>query len=155
MGSGTRFDVYLPESRNSVREENDASEPTIEGGGRIVMIVDDEEPIVELLEERLAAIGFEPAGYCDSRQALAVFKEAPDRFDLLITDLSMPELDGLHLASAINEIRPELPVLLLTGFGFGFDDVSIRAAALNISEVVKKPIRFRRLVGSIARIMNV
>lgn len=155
MGSGTRFDVYLPESRNSVREENDASEPTIEGGGRIVMIVDDEEPIVELLEERLAAIGFEPAGYCDSRQALAAFKEAPDRFDLLITDLSMPELDGLHLASAINEIRPELPVLLLTGFGFGFDDVSIRAAALNISEVVKKPIRFRRLVGSIARIMNV
>ena len=150
---GTSFVLYFPESLNPAREEKDAPEPTIEGDGRIVMIVDDEESIVELLEERLAAIGFEPAGYCSSNQALAAFRATPDRFDLLITDFSMPELDGLQLASAIGEIRSELPVLLLTGFDF--EDVSIRAESLNISEVVKKPIRFRRLIGSITRVVNV
>ncbi len=65
----------------------------------------------------------------------------------------MPELDGLQLASAINEIRHELPIILLTGIDF--EDVSIRAESLIISEVVKKPIRFRRLIGSITRVMNV
>ena len=150
---GTSFDLYFHESLNPACEEKDAPEPTIDGGGRIVMIVDDEESMLELLEERLAAIGFEPAGYCNSNQALAAFRKTPDRFDLLITDFSMPELDGLQLASAISEIRHELPVLLLTGFDF--EDVSNRAESLNISEVVKKPIRFRRLIASITRVMNV
>lgn len=150
---GTCFHLYFPASSEQAHEIVRVETPKIEGRGRLVMIVDDEEPIVDLLEERLAATGFEPAGFCDSAHALAAFREAPEKFNLLVTDFSMPGLDGLQLAKSIREARADLPIILMTGFGVS--DVAQRASELGIREIVKKPVRVRQLLESVARALHV
>ena len=87
------------------------------GQGETILLVDDERPLVLLGEEMLAAIGYEPIGFDESSAALAAFRADPDRFDLVLTDELMPEMTGTELAIALHEIRPDLPIILMTGHG--------------------------------------
>jgi CheY-like chemotaxis protein len=86
------------------------------GHGQTVMIVDDEKPLVALAEEILAELGYEPVGFNSSPAALQAFREAPQRFDLVLTDETMPELIGTDLARQIRLLRPDLPVVLMSGY---------------------------------------
>jgi DNA-binding NtrC family response regulator len=84
------------------------------GRGEVILLVDDEVPLVRLGEEMLAGLGLEPVGFESSRRALEAFLADPMRFDLLLSDSVMPEITGLILAAEIHAIRPELPILLMT-----------------------------------------
>ena len=126
-----------------------AMRPLPVGRGETILLVDDERPLVLLGEEMLAAIGYEPIGFDKSSAALAAFRADPDRFDLVLTDEIMPEMTGSELATALHEIRPDLPIILMTGHGGPVKSRGVRAAG--VREVLKKPLLSADLANGLAR----
>jgi CheY-like chemotaxis protein len=80
------------------------------------MIVDDEPALVRLAEETLAKLGYEALGFHSSRAALDAFAADPESYDLILTDETMPELTGTQLAREIHKLRPDMPVMLMSGY---------------------------------------
>jgi len=152
-GGGTCVTVCLPQCDSSAiaaAETSDAA--AIDGEGRRVMIVDDEEAIVELAEERLALMGFEPVGFSSAREALEAFEKQSAEFDLVVTDYAMPEMDGLSLARAVWSHRPDIPVLLISGFATA--ESLAQADALGIRDFISKPLTAEKLAAPLARILR-
>jgi PAS domain S-box-containing protein len=151
-GSGTTFEIWLPvagEARNAADEQ---ARELPRGHGAAVMIVDDEAALVALAEEMLAELGYEPVGYNSSVCALAAFREAPRRFDLILTDEAMPDLVGTELARAVLQLAPALPIVLMSGYGGS--QLTQRAAAIGIREVLRKPLQRRDLAESLVRVLS-
>jgi signal transduction histidine kinase/ActR/RegA family two-component response regulator len=144
-GRGTAFEAFLPQSTAPVEGDQPAESGAPPGNGETVLLVDDDRPLVLLGEEMLAMLGYEPVGYCSSRAALEAVRADPRRFDLVLTDEIMPEMTGRELAAEIRRIRPDLPVVLMSGFAGSIDSGRIRAAG--IREVLHKPL----LSATIAR----
>jgi DNA-binding NtrC family response regulator len=103
---------------------------------------------VLLGEEMFAALGYEPVGFDKSAAALAAVRADPDRFDLVLTDELMPEMTGTELAAALHQIRPSLPIILMTG---GPPVRSRGLQAAGIREVVKKPLLAATIADLLAR----
>jgi PAS domain S-box-containing protein len=152
MGRGTRFDIWLP----SVGEMPDpAQEPSHAlplGAGQIIMIVDDERALVDLAEETTAQLGYEPVGFEHSSAALEAFLAAPQRFDVLITDESMPRLNGSELIARIRAVRPSMPVIMMTGHANV--ELAERGAQLGVSEILLKPLHGSELAYALARVLG-
>jgi signal transduction histidine kinase len=149
-GMGSTFEVYFARDGALIEEASDgelqAETPHRGGRGEVILLVDDEVPLVRLGEEMLAGLGFEPVGFESSQRALAAFLADPMRFDLLLSDSVMPEITGLMLAVEIHAIRPELPILLMTAHS-----VPMPAPALceaGVRAVLTKPIRSRELAAA-------
>ena len=151
-GQGSTFDLYLPCASGCAAEAVETPgplPPLPRGNGETILLVDDEQPLVALGEEMLAALGYEPVGFASSRQALASFLGDPQRFDLAITDEVMPEFTGTQLARRLHQLRPELPILLATGYSGPIR--MEQARPMGIREILKKPLQLRDLAESIAR----
>jgi PAS domain S-box-containing protein len=135
--AGTQFEIYLPLApASAVRTEAD-SEVRPRGDGRTVMVVDDDRAILEMTEDMLARLGYEPIGYGASRLALEALRADPDRFDAVLTDESMPELSGTQLTVSLKELRPDLPVIVSSGYGGA--DLHLRAHVVGACAVINKP----------------
>jgi len=149
-GAGSTFETYFPQTEDVARDDRQgeaAAAPL--GQGETVLFVDDETPLVALGEEMLALLGYEPVGFQDSTAALASFHADPQRFDLVLTDEVMPEVTGTELATELHRIRPELPIILMTGY---VESIPSRGlAAAGIREVLKKPLLSRPLATCLAR----
>jgi CheY-like chemotaxis protein len=100
-------------------------------------------------EEMLAALGYEPIGYDRAGAALAAFRADPARFDLVLTDEVMPGMTGTQLARALNGLRPELPIVLVSGYAGPVRPEQLRAAG--IRELLRKPLLTRELAACLAR----
>jgi CheY-like chemotaxis protein len=148
-GTGSSFAAYFRQTEAPPADDEDSEAPLPLGRGETILLVDDERPLVLLGEEMLAAIGYEPVGFDKSGAALAAFRADPDRFDLVLTDEVMPEMTGTELATALHEIRPELPVLLMTGRRGLVESRGLGAAG--IREVLKKPLLSADLAKGLAR----
>ena len=114
-GSGTLFKVYFP----IIAGETDRPAPDVEPlpiGTERILFTDDEELQVELSREMLARLGYQVTGFTDCRKALAHFRENPTAFDLVITDMTMPHMTGDILAAELIAIRPDIPIILCTGY---------------------------------------
>ena len=122
------------------------------GNGETVMIVDDERALLELAEETLAELGYEPVGFDSSTAALAAFRGAPERFDLIVTDEAMPDLTGTELAREIKQSRPDIPIILVSGLGG--TQLAKAAAATGVSLLLRKPLQRRDLAESVARVLE-
>jgi PAS domain S-box-containing protein len=151
-GRGTTFEIWLPVA-------GEVSAPPIEeermlprGNGETVMIVDDEHALVGLAEEITAGLGYEPVGFASSSSALHAFRAAPDRFDVILTDESMPDLLGTELAREIRGIRPTVPIIVMTGYGGS--QLANRAAEIGVNSVLRKPLHSRDLAESLARALK-
>ena len=116
------------------------------------MIVDDERPLVALATEMLTNLGYEPVGFESSTAALQALRAEPRRFDLLLTDEAMPEITGADLAEEIRRIRPDLPILIMSGHGGA--QLAQKAAAVGAKEVLRKPLRGSELAEAIARVLQ-
>ena len=122
------------------------------GDGQTVMIVDDEKPLVELAEEMLAKLGYEPIGFGSSVAALEAFRAAPQRFDIVLTDETMPELVGTDLAREIHLLRPAIPIVLMSGYsGVQLHE---RARAVGIREILRKPLQSRDIAECLGRVLR-
>lgn len=148
-GEGSTFTVALPAGPTSrpepgPPEEIELSMPAaVSTNGPRVMFVDDETALTRLAPRALAASGCTAVVFNDPTLALEAFRETPDRFDALITDLSMPVLGGLDLIAAIRDVRPELPVILSSGFMT--DEHRRVAEELRVDRVLPKPCALHEL----------
>jgi DNA-binding NtrC family response regulator len=116
------------------------------------MIVDDERALVALAEETLAGLGYEPVGFDSSIAALRAFRAEPTRFDLVLTDETMPDLTGTELAREIRQLRPEISIILMSGYGG--TQLSERAQAAGVIDVLRKPLIRRNIAEPVARALQ-
>jgi PAS domain S-box-containing protein len=149
---GTRFDIWLPMAGETAVAAAELVQTLPRGRGETVMIVDDEQPLVELAEEVVARLGYEPVGFASSTAALEAFMATPDRFDAVLTDEMMPELVGTELARQIRRICPSMPILMMSGRAVA--PLVERATAAGIAEVLRKPLHGRDIAESLARVLE-
>jgi PAS domain S-box-containing protein len=152
LGEGTKFEIWLPVAGEIAVPEFEPEQALPRGNGQIIMIVDDERPLVALAEEIIAQTGYEPVGFDSSTAALAAFRADPDRFDAVLTDEAMPDLTGTELAQSVRKLRPAIPILLMTGYSGG--KLINQAAESVVNQVLRKPLRRRDLAESLARVLN-
>ncbi|HTB65683.1 MAG TPA: ATP-binding protein [Steroidobacteraceae bacterium] len=149
---GSKFEIWLPVVGDAGRPLVEATRSPPRGQGEAVMIVDDERPLVALATEMLTNLGYEPVGFESSTAALQALRAEPRRFDLLLTDEAMPEITGADLAEEIRRIRPDLPILIMSGHGGA--QLAQKAAAVGAKEVLRKPLRGSELAEAIARVLQ-
>ena len=149
QGAGSSLEAYFRQAEAPPADDERSEAPLPLGQGETILLVDDARPLVLLGEEMLAAIGYEPIGFDKSAAALAAFRADPDRFDLVLTDEIMPDMTGSQLAIALHEIRPDLPITLMTGHRGLVEARGSRATG--IREVLKKPLLSADLAKGIAR----
>ncbi|HVN45379.1 MAG TPA: ATP-binding protein [Steroidobacteraceae bacterium] len=149
-GAGTTFTVYLP-----LIEGEPAQEPAPlaapRGNGEVILVVDDEESLVRLAEEVLASLGYEPVGCVGAMEALRLLRATPKRFDVVISDAIMPEMSGLELTAELRRVRPDLPVILVSGYGG--PDLNAAAAAAGARAVLMKPLAAADLAHTVATVL--
>jgi signal transduction histidine kinase/ActR/RegA family two-component response regulator len=152
VGRGTRFDIWLPVAGEAAVADVEHARTLPRGNGETVMIVDDEQPLVELAEEIVARLGYEPVGFISSTDAIKAFNAEPQRFDAVLTDEMMPDLAGTELARKILAVRPSIPMLLMSGRAVA--PLVDRAKDAGIKEVLRKPLRARDIAESLARVLG-
>jgi len=150
VGLGTTFTIWLPCTGEAAAPSAEPTARLSQGRGQTVLIVDNEQPLVALAEETLAELGYEAVGFSSSMVALQAFREAPQRFDVVLTDESMPELTGIELAREIALLRPDMPIVLMSGFGG--PQLHQRAQAAGIQELLRKPLRKKDLADCFGRV---
>jgi DNA-binding NtrC family response regulator len=150
-GEGSTFHVVLPvvEIDEEQTEEDFAPVPK---GNECVLFVDDEKDILKMEAHMLTSLGYEPVVAGSGDEALKIFTLNPDRFDILITDQVMPGLTGVELAKAVLEIRPELPIILCSGFSEAVSPQEAKAAG--IREFMLKPIAMRTMAQAIRKVLG-
>jgi PAS domain S-box-containing protein len=146
-GNGTTFNIYFPVAEKKAKTEPDAAESVPTGTERI-LFVDDEPAISDAAKQLLESLGYRTEAETDSLRALERFRNQPDQFDLVITDMTMPKMTGDRLAEAMRNIRGDIPVILCTGFSATIDED--RAKGMGIRAFVRKPV----LRADIARIIR-
>lgn len=145
-GNGTTFNVYLPRIYKDVK--TDGRTPVkIEKGDERILLVDDEDQIARMLEQMLASLGYRVRAVSDPIEALEIFENTPQAFDLVITDMTMPKITGDLLARELMKIRPEIPVILCTGFSKLIDED--RAQKIGIRRLIMKPAIKSEIAGAI------
>ena len=114
-GQGSIFHVFFPAIEKEIQQLTaEAGEKPLPKTSGSILIVDDDESIVNLYKMILESEGYTVIGHCDSEKALEEIRKSPDRFDLVITDQTMPSISGIELSKKILEIRPEIPIILCT-----------------------------------------
>jgi DNA-binding NtrC family response regulator len=122
------------------------------GNGETVLVIDNEKALVALAEEILAELGYEPIGFSSSIVALGTIRESPQRFDIVLTDEWMPELVGTDLAREIVRLRPDLPIVLMSGYGGA--QLRERAHDAGIRELLRKPLQRKDIAECFRRVLH-
>jgi CheY-like chemotaxis protein len=152
VGHGTTFTIWVPIAGKAVVHAAEVAAELPHGHGQTVMIVDNEKALVALAEEMLAELGYEPIGFTSSVAALDAFREAPQRFDTVLTDETMPELIGTDLAHQIRLLRPDIPIVLMSGYSGA--PLNERARAVGVREVLHKPLQSRDIAECFGRVLR-
>ena len=148
---GTTFHVYLPWHK-SLNPENNLAVNNPVGGKEHILLVDDEEPLVEVIREILEHLGYRVSSFVSGREALRAYKENPFGFDLVITDESMPRMSGSQLARELLSLRPDQPIILCTGYSEAISEGLARE--IGISAFLMKPITISELGRTIRGLLN-
>ncbi|MCP3954388.1 MAG: response regulator [Desulfobacterales bacterium] len=150
-GNGTAFNVYLPRIYEDTKPEGQTP-VTIQKGDEHILLIDDEDQITRMLEQMLVSLGYKVQAVCDPLEALELFENAPQSFDLVITDMTMPKITGDLLARELMKIRPDIPVMLCTGFSKLIDEE--RAFEIGIKKLIMKPVIKSEIAGAIREVLN-
>jgi CheY-like chemotaxis protein len=157
-GSGTAFELYFPASVAKVPDAKPVARPprddrlTAFGNGRRIMLVDDEDAVRIIGAGLLERLGFEVIACARPIEALAAFREAPASFCAVISDLTMPEMTGLELSRHILATRPEVPIILTSGFLH--TEAQQKARESGVRCVINKPFKVQELVGQIRAVLG-
>jgi len=149
LGEGTTVSCLLPLAETEADIEAVVEGEVPRGAGQAVLLVDDEPNLVDIGRRRLAGLGYEVATASSAEEAAGLFAASPGRFELVVTDLSMPRVDGLGLARRLREIDAGVRVLLMTGF---VEELSpSELASAGIRAVLKKPLATAELARAVAQ----
>ena len=151
-GQGSTFSVYLPVIDDMDVEIEPLMTAGATNGNERILLIDDEEQIIDFERRILESLGYEVTPKTDSEEALAEFSARPDRFDLVITDMTMPKITGDRLARRLMDINPQIPVILCTGFNEAITEE--KALAMGIDKFVMKPIVKNELANTIRTVLD-
>ncbi len=151
-GEGSTFHVYLPRTEEAEKISETKTEEPIPTGTERILFVDDEPMLLEMVERILGQLGYETFTAKGSFEALELFKKEPDRFDLVITDMTMPKMTGIELARELLNTRPHTPIILCSG---SIDqNLKGRATAAGIREFLAKPISMGNIAQAIRKALD-
>lgn len=138
----------IPETADQEIPEPDQ----VPSGRERILPVDDEEFIVKMAKEMLERLGYEVVPCTGGMEAAALFRKAPEEFDLLISDLTMPGMSGMEVAKELKNLRPDMPVILCTGFSETITEQAETEAG--IGALLMKPIRRSTIAGAIRKVLG-
>ena len=150
-GKGATFSVYFPAVKAEIPEVTQEAE-TLPTGSERILFVDDEEALVSLAKETFRSLGYSVDISTSSTEALYLFKKHPEIYDLVITDQTMPGLTGMELSRELLLIRPEIPIILCTGYSNLVDEE--KAKASGIKGFVVKPLIKKELAGLLREVLD-
>ncbi len=148
--AGSRFTVYWPAADETEGTAGATREADAPGRGQSLLIIDDEPQLVALMEELVASLGFEAVGYSSPLQAIEALRREPMRFDAILTDERMPAMRGAEVARAAHALRPDLPVVLVTGYRS--EAMEAEARMSGVVAVLDKPLQRRELGVALGQI---
>jgi len=152
-GKGTECQVYLPLiTPPAETKEPEEPAPPILGGTQSILLVDDEEAIARMEKQMLDRLGYRVTLRTSSVEALEAFRAHPLRFDLVVTDMTMPNMTGVQLAREVKKLRPDIPVIVCTGFSEQINEENF--TALGIDGYVMKPVVRGEIAGAIRRVLD-
>jgi len=152
LGEGSTFHVYLPRVHTSSVAPSNLSTKPVPNGTERILLVDDEAQIVRMAQQMLESLGYHVTVRTSSLDAFEVFCTQPDKFDLVITDQTMPNITGTELAQKLMGIRPDIPIILCTGFSEVITEE--KAKAIGIRKYVMKPVVKREMAIAIRQILD-
>jgi CheY-like chemotaxis protein len=150
-GTGTTVNVFIPIITSGKQKLKPDTAPLPTGTERI-LFVDDEGPLVEIAQTMLKRLGYQVTTQTSSVEALRLFEHDPSQFDLIITDLTMPAIPGDKLAAQTKALRPDIPIIMATGFSeqiMGQDLLN-----LGIAKIVLKPLLMRDIAIAIREVLD-
>jgi PAS domain S-box-containing protein len=151
LGKGSEFHVYLPVIKAQQETKQIEIQPIKKSNERI-LVVDDEKMVVEIQQKMLKRLGYDVTSCTSSVEALKAFQANPDNFDLIITDMTMPNMTGDQLAQKIMEIRTDIPIILCSGFSEKMSNE--KAKSLGIKKFLMKPVLIKDLSITIRRALD-
>ncbi len=135
-GEGSDFSIYFP-AITAVEESQTAVVNIKEGNGETALFIDDEDELVSLGKDVLSKLGYNVIAETSSVKAMALFKENPDKFDIIVSDTTMPDLTGIQLVRSVREVAPDIPIILCTGYSRQIDEQVL--SDLGIEYLLIKP----------------
>ncbi len=150
-GQGAQFTLYLPESSAAPSRTSTGPTAAVAGHGQRLLVVDDEPMLVALAEEMLTQLGYQPEGFTDPVAALQALRADPHRYAAVITDEVMPGLSGIALCQAVRPLAPQLPILMVSGYGGAA--LAQRATAAGVSRLLSKPLQRADLAQALAELL--
>lgn len=153
IGRGATFTIWLPQIREERMQEELSEENTAWAtGSERILLADDEELVLHYSQEMLAMAGYRVTAARNGVEALQIFQEDPNAFDLVLTDMTMPKMSGMELTRQCLSLRPELPVILCTGYS---DQVSRESAAnAGVRAYLTKPVGGSKLCDTIRQVLD-
>ena len=147
LGQGTTFRILVPCATAEAGEIGESAEKPIQGGTERVLIVDDESALLNTARRMLENLGYNVTAVDSAIRALELFSAEPDGFDIVVTDLTMPKMNGFELSKQILKIRPDTPVVLCTGFSRTVTRETAKAAG--VAEYLNKPLSMDELAKTV------
>lgn len=148
---GTTFQIYFP-AITDIEDTRQESPEQLNLGSERIMVVDDERPIAELLQQVLTGLGYTVTAYSSSLEAVAEYRKHPDDFDAVITDMTMPDMTGAELAREMLSFRPELPIIMATGYNETID--AEKASRIGIRSFLLKPLKKAKLAQVLRTVLD-
>ncbi len=151
-GKGTSFLIYLPMLEEKGETVSEELPEELRGGDERILVVDDEPQVAEMQARLLASLGYRVIHDSQPLHAMERFRDAPQDFDLIITDMTMPKMNGADLAQGVMRIRPDIPVILCTGFSELVNED--KARSLGIKAFAMKPLARKSIAALIRRVLE-
>jgi len=149
---GTSFQVYLPQYTNEKIAESERFKEEITGGSESILLVDDEALVAEMMQRQLENLGYQVESYNKPEEALSTFHAASEKFDLIMTDMTMPKMNGVAFAQQILQVREDIPIILCTGFSELVNEE--KARAVGIKAFVMKPLVRKTIADTVRRVLD-
>ncbi len=154
VGIGTTFHIYLPISEEITSIDQVVNPQNLIGGTERILLVDDEEQVVDVASKILESLGYSVTSKTSARETLLLFTQNYDKFDLIITDQTMPYMTGLELCKKIKEVRADIPVIIFTG---NFDEIADqdKTSTQQIDGVCMKPVSFKEMAETVREVIDI
>jgi CheY-like chemotaxis protein len=152
VSKGTSFRIFFPVVARQVATTAAKSVEPVQGGCERILLVDDEPNLVELGKLILEMVGYQVTAQTSSLEALELFHENPDQFDLIISDQTMPKMTGIQLAQKVRQIKKHIPIIVCSGFSESLNEENFKSQ--EIDAFLMKPVLKTNLFKTIRQVLD-